>query len=94
MIRHTGKWMRELRLWNQLTQKQAGELFGVCRSTYSNWESRYARKVLPEHILKHKAYGMLMAVSAQRPEKNKREKQTIKERVIQCLKTILKNLFR
>ena len=47
MVKQTGKWLRELRILNGLTQEQAAELFGAKRSTYSCWECRYKRKLLP-----------------------------------------------
>lgn len=52
MIVKTGSDLRKVRLEFKKTQKQIGELFGVCRSTYSSWESKYKEKSLPKKVIK------------------------------------------
>lgn len=46
----TGRHLREIRLYYDQSQKQMAQLMGVCRGTYSNWESIYKNKKLPKSI--------------------------------------------
>lgn len=55
----TGRWLRGLRMYEGLTQKQMAERLGVKRGTYSCWESKYKYVRLPQKVL-HKVYGYLI----------------------------------
>lgn len=61
MIVETGSYLRDLRVAHNKTQKQMSELFGVCRGTYSSWESRYKNKALPVKVCDkfHSVIGIL-----------------------------------
>lgn len=100
-LKQTGKWLRELRILNGLTQKKASELFGVKRSTYSCWECRYKRKILPKHVRDSDTMRMLVM---QHPvtstsfkhvveEISETKKENIFERIKRWIKQ-LKNLLK
>jgi len=88
MIKNTGKWLRELRLVNKLTQKQTADLFGVCRSTYSCWESKYNKKILPESVLRNKALRLLYTFNTKQIEKETR-KEGLKKWMLKTIKKLV-----
>lgn len=100
-MKQTGRWLRELRILNGLTQAQTAELFGTKRSTYSCWECRYKTKILPERVIHSDTIKMLImqhpAISTSFrhvvEEIKENKKQTIFERIKQWIKQ-LKNLLK
>lgn len=47
----TGRWLKGIRLYDGLTQKEMASRLGTNRGTYSSWESRYKQRRLPQKIL-------------------------------------------
>ena len=100
-MKKSGKWLRELRTLNGLTQAQAAELFNTNRSTYSCWESKYKTKILPEHVRESEAIKLLIIqhpiISSSyrhiQEETQEEKKQKIFERFKQWIKK-LKNLYK
>lgn len=43
----TGREIKIARLYLKKTHKQMADFFGIARSTYSGWESKYKNKLLP-----------------------------------------------
>ena len=60
MIRHTGLWLKEVRLANRLKQREACEFFKVSRGTYSSWESRYKARILPQSVLNNEGLCLMI----------------------------------
>lgn len=93
MNKMTGQWLRELRIANNLTQSDAGEIFGVKRGTYAAWESKYKARILPEKILKSDGLTWLIRFDVRaKKEEEKNKKESITRRIIKWIIT-LKNLF-
>lgn len=92
MIKMTGKWLKELRIANNLTQADAAEIFGVKRGTYAAWESKYKSKILPEKVLKSDGLSWLIHFNVRAKKEELRTKETLKRRIIKWIR-MLKNLF-
>lgn len=48
---YSGSWLRGIRLYDGLTQKEMANRLGTNRGTYSSWESKYKRRRLPQKVL-------------------------------------------
>ena len=83
MVKKTGKYLRELRIMNGLTQKEAAEIFSTNRGTYSSWESRYKKKILPKKVLSNYAIKMLIL---NHPAISKENKKEIKKGLLEGIK--------
>lgn len=55
---YSGSWLRGIRLYDGLTQKEMANRLGTNRGTYSSWESKYKRRRLPQKVL-CRVYGYL-----------------------------------
>ena len=96
MVKQTGKWLRELRILNGLTQAQAAELFNTKRSTYSCWECRYKRKLLPVAVRESDTMRMLImqhpAISTSFKHVEEEILETKKENIFERMKKWIKQL--
>ena len=86
MRKQTGKWLRELRIINGLKQREAAELFSTNRITYSCWESKYKKKILPKNVLKSYALKMLILQHPAIPKNNKNFERKEEFKIIKRIK--------